>query len=110
LVLAGLGTLGASLAAYPVALAALTLGAAVSGFAAPATWAATMDVGRESSTSVMAILNMSGNLGAFLCPIAVGRILHAFPEGWGLVLLMLAIVYLAGGLCWLLVDPDEVVG
>jgi ACS family glucarate transporter-like MFS transporter len=93
-------------AAYSAALLALTLGITLSGFAGPATWAATMDVGGKSSTSVMAILNMSGNFGAYLCPKAIGWILGRFHERWDLVMMMLAIVYFTGGLCWLAVDPD----
>jgi len=108
LVLAGLGPLLAIIAVHPAAaLAALGLGAAVSGLAAPATWAATMDVGGKSATSVMAVINMSGNLGAFVCPIAVGAILDAYPERWGLVLFMFAMVSITGGICWLLVNPDQ---
>jgi nitrate/nitrite transporter NarK len=106
LALTGLGTLVAIFTAYPTALAALVMGMTLAGFAGPATWAATMDVGGKSSTSVMAVLNMSGNLGAYLCPKAIGWILETFPERWDLVLLMLAIVYITGGLCWLPVDPD----
>jgi MFS family permease len=108
LVLAGLGPLLAINAVHPaVALAALGLGAAVSGLAAPATWAATMDVGGKSATSIMAIINMSGNLGAYACPKAVGKILDAYPERWDLVLIMFATVSIAGGICWLLVNPDR---
>jgi sugar phosphate permease len=108
LILGGLGPLAAIGVARPaVALMVLALGAAASGMAAPATWAATMDVGGKSATSVMAIANMSGNAGAFLCPVAVGAILDAFPERWALVLLMFALVSIAGGLCWLFLDPDR---
>jgi MFS family permease len=106
LVLTGIAMLSAISASFPGALAALVVGITVGGFAGPATWAATMDVGGRSSTSVMAILNMTGNLGAYLCPRAIGGILDTFPERWDLVLLMLASVYIVGGLCWLPVDPD----
>jgi MFS family permease len=107
LLLAGAGSLAAIGAVNPAAaLVALTLGSAASGFSAPATWAATMDVGGKSSGSVMAVGNMTGNLGAFLCPVAVGAILDTFPGKWGTALLMLAIVSITGGLCWLLVNSD----
>jgi hypothetical protein len=57
---------------YPTAaLAVLASGVTMAGLAGPATWAAMMDLGGKSSTSVMAVLNMSGNVGAFLCPVAV---------------------------------------
>jgi nitrate/nitrite transporter NarK len=54
----------------------------------------------------MALANMAGNLGAFLCPMAVGGILDATDNQWSLVLFMLAAVAFAGGVCWLLLDPD----
>jgi predicted MFS family arabinose efflux permease len=108
LCLAGLAPLLAVFATRPAAaLAILASGALVAGLAGPATWAATMDLGGKSSTSVMAVLNMSGNVGAFLCPVAVGQILDAFPERWGLVLLMFAVVYIIGGICWLLTNTGE---
>jgi MFS family permease len=111
LLLAGLGPLSAMGLARPAAvLTVLALGAAASGLAAPATWAVTMDVGGDSAASVMALANMSGNCGAFLCPVAVGAILDAFPDRWEFVLLMFAMVSIAGGICWLFVDPDQKTG
>jgi MFS family permease len=107
LMVTGVGFSAALLTTYPNALATLALGISISGFAGPATWAATMDVGGKSSTSFMAILNMSGNLGAYLCPSVTGMILDAFPERWDLVLLMLAAVYITGGICRLPIDPDS---
>jgi MFS family permease len=108
MVLAGMGSLVATHAVHPAAaMAALGLGAAVSGLAAPATWAATMDVGGKSATSIMAIANMSGNLGAYLCPKVVGVILDTYPERWDLVLLLFAMVSITGGICWLMVNPDK---
>jgi MFS family permease len=108
LALAGLGSLGAMFASGPgTALAVLALGSAALGLAAPATWAATMDLGGgRSAASVMAVANMAGNLAAFLCPLAVGAILDHTGGNWNLVLLMLTAVALCGALCWLLLDPE----
>ena len=98
-ILAGLSPLLAIFMTHPAAaLAVLASGVTLAGLAGPATWAATMDLGGKSSTSVMAVLNMSGNVGAFLCPVAVGTILDAFPERWSLVLLMFSMVYITGGI------------
>jgi MFS family permease len=108
LVLAGLSPLLAIFMTHPAAaLVVLASGVTMAGLAGPATWAATMDLGGKSSTSVMAVLNMSGNVGAFLCPVMVGGILDAFPERWSLVLLMFSIVYITGGVCWLLTDTGK---
>ena len=64
LVLAALGSFAAMFASSPgPALGVLALGAAAIGLAAPATWAATMDLGgARSAASVMALANMAGNL------------------------------------------------
>jgi MFS family permease len=109
LTLAALGSLAAIWASSPAAaLIVLALGAASLGLAAPATWAVTMDLGgSRSAASVMAVANMAGNLGAFLCPVAVGAILDTWPGRWDLVLLMLAAVSGLGALCWIFVDPDS---
>jgi MFS family permease len=108
LMLAGLGSLVAISTSTPAsALIVLALGAASLGLAAPATWAATMDLGGgRSAASVMALANMAGNLGAFLCPVAVGAILDTWPGRWDVVLLMFAAVSVVGGLCWIFLDPD----
>ena len=108
LILAGLAPLLAIFMTHSAAaLAVLATGVTLAGLAGPATWAATMDLGGKSSTSVMAVLNMSGNLGAFLCPVAVGAILDAFPERWSLVLFMFSMVYITGGICWLVTDTGK---
>jgi MFS family permease len=109
LVLAALGPLAAMFASSPgQALCLLALGAASLGLAAPATWAATMDIGGgQSAASVMALANMAGNLAAFLCPIAVGAVLDASSGNWNLVLLMLSAVASCGALCWIFLDPAQ---
>jgi MFS family permease len=108
LMTAAIGSLAAIFASGPAsALLVLAVGAVSMGLAAPATWAATMDLGgTRSSASVMALANMAGNLGAFLCPVAVGAILDASGQSWNLVLLMLAGVSALGGLFWMLLDPE----
>jgi hypothetical protein len=65
LVLAGVSPLLAMDMTYPTAaLAVLASGVTMAGLAGPATEAAMMDLGDKLSTSVMAVLNMSGNVGA----------------------------------------------
>jgi nitrate/nitrite transporter NarK len=108
LAIAAMGSLAAMfVTGAGAALCVLALGAASLGLAAPATWAATMDIGgSRSAASVMALANMAGNLAAFLCPIAVGAILDHTEGNWTLVLAMLTAVALCGAVCWIFVNPD----
>jgi MFS family permease len=108
LALGAMGFLAAIVASTPAsALIILALGTTSMGLAAPATWAVTMDLGgSRSSASVMAVANMAGNLGAFLCPVAVGAILDTWTGRWDIVLLMFAAVSGLGALCWTFIDPD----
>jgi hypothetical protein len=65
-----------------------------------------MDIGGPASASLMAFGNMVGNLGAYLCPAAIGLMLKLNPNGWSSILLMIAIVLMIGGICWLFLNPE----
>ena len=77
-------------------------------------WSACMDVGGRLAGSVSGSMNMMGNLGGALGPLAVGYILNstkisadAAPtaEGWITAFLVAAAVYAVGGVAWLFIDP-----
>ena len=50
-------------------------------------------------------MNMMGNFGGFLAPIAIGYILDA-TGSWNLTFGISSGVYLLGALCWLGLDPE----
>jgi MFS family permease len=107
LILAGIACASALLATNHItALVLISLSSACAGISAPATWAATMDIGGPASASLMAFGNMVGNLGAYLCPAAIGLMLKLNPNGWSSILLMIAIVLMIGGICWLFLNPE----
>ncbi len=72
-------------------------------FVMPAAWAGCMDVGGRFSGTVSGTMNMVGNIGGALSPLAVGYIL-AWTQNWSLTFYVSAAIYLLGGLCWLFID------
>jgi MFS transporter, ACS family, glucarate transporter len=70
----------------------------------PCAWGACMDVGGRFAGTFSGSMNMMGNLGGFVAPIATGYILD-ITGNWDLAVYISAAVYLAGAVCWLLLDP-----
>ncbi len=95
------------------------------GLGGPVGYTASIDLGGKHVATVFSLMNMSGNIGAALLPLAVVRIeewslrkkltdpvwfpgfeewLQSFaliPNGWNEVLLFLAALYLMAAICWL---------
>lgn len=98
------------LAAYPIAnawqaVAVMSLGAFCAGLSGPCAYAITMDMGGKHVAPVFSIMNMSGNLGAVLFPVAVPWLV-AETGNWDAVLFLFAGLYVAAGLCWLPFNPE----
>src|SRR4029450_6984703 len=72
-------------------------------FVMPAAWAGCMDIGGRYSGTVSGTMNMIGNIGGALSPLAVGYIL-SLTGNWSLTFYMSAAIYLLGGICWLFID------
>ncbi len=91
----------------PLAGPAVTLIAAAAFFGAiagPVAYAITIDMGEKHVATVFSVMNMAGNVGAALFPLAVGYLVDATGR-WDVVLPLVAGIYVAGGVCWLLLDP-----
>ena len=89
----------------PLALAVLIgLAGLFNDFALPCAWGACMDVGGRFAGTFSGAMNMMGNLGGFIAPIATGYILD-ITGSWSLVFYISSAVYLLGALCWILLDP-----
>ena len=50
-------------------------------------------------------MNMIGNIGGALSPLAIGYILTFTNNNWALTFYVSSAIYLVGGLCWLFIDP-----
>ncbi len=101
------GFLLASLyAPSPVALALLiTLAGMCNDFVLPCSWGTCMDVGGRFAGTFSGSMNMMGNLGGFLASIAIGYVLDR-TGSWNLTFYVSSAVYLAGAVCWMLLDAD----
>jgi MFS family permease len=72
-------------------------------FVMPACWAGCMDIGGRYSGTVSGMMNMVGNIGGALSPLAVGYIL-TWTQNWTLTFYVSSAIYLLGGVCWLFID------
>ena len=92
-------------------LAALLI--AVSGaadsFLLGAAWGVCLDIAGPHAGLVTGTMNTAGQLGAFLSPIVLAYLLkgkdQANYQEWFLPLFIMGVLYFAGALCWLFIDP-----
>ncbi len=82
----------------------------------PTSWGACTDLGGRYTATVFSIVNTSGTVGGVVMPIVFGAVLDRYTTvatvsgkfaattDWGPLFLLLASMYLASGLCWLLID------
>ncbi len=71
----------------------------------PGTWAAAMDVGGKYAGTLSGAMNMWGNVGGLLCPLAIGYLLKWTNNDWNVTFYVSAAIYLAGILFWAFLDP-----
>jgi ACS family glucarate transporter-like MFS transporter len=88
--------------AAKAALLALALGSA--DLALSACWAAPLDIAAAHAGVVTGLMNTFGNLGGLIGPIVVGWAVDRL-HSWTLPFHITAIVYAAGAVAWLAVDP-----
>ncbi len=88
-----------------LAMLAIGLASFCNDLVMPCAWAAAMDVGGKHAGTLAGSMNMWGNVGGAICPLAIGYILRWTHHNWNLTFYLAATVYLAGILCWLFLDP-----
>ena len=82
----------------------------------PTVWGTCTDLGGRFSATVFSIINTSGTIGGMVMPLVFGQLLDWFTRteqvadklvkitSWDPLFYLLAGMYLASGLCWLMVD------
>ncbi|MDA1018422.1 MAG: MFS transporter [Planctomycetota bacterium] len=90
-----------------VAVCVISLGSFVFSFGSCSAYTVTMDIAGKHVPIVFSIMNMSGNIGAAICPVVVGYL--AIEIGWEQVLFFFSGIYIAAGFCWTCIDTSQVV-
>jgi ACS family glucarate transporter-like MFS transporter len=92
-----------------LAIWVLGAGAFLVTFAAPCAYALTMDVGGRHLGVVFGTMNMVGNLGSWAFSRFIPRLV-TWSGDWGPALAVFAAMHLASVLCWLVLNPNGVIG
>lgn len=71
----------------------------------PGSWGACMDVGGKYAGTLSGSMNMMGNFGSMVSPLAIAYILKATDQDWSVCMYSVAGAYLLGTLCWPWMDP-----
>jgi sugar phosphate permease len=87
-----------------LAVAVIALVAFCNDLQLPGAWTACMDVGGKSVATLSGMMNMMGNVGGFISPIACGYIVQE-THRWDLAFYLTAAAYVLGVFFWLWMDP-----
>ena len=90
----------------PVIVFLITAGTFWAAVGNPCSCAITMSMGGSNVATVMSMMNMSGNIGAALFPIAVPWLLAA-TGSWNAVLMGFGGLYVGAAFCWLMLKTDS---
>jgi ACS family glucarate transporter-like MFS transporter len=77
-------------------------------FASPCAYALTMDMGGRNLGIIFGTMNMAGNLGAYAFTKFIPRVVSW--RGWDAALLVFAAMQIVAILCWMLLNPNGVIG
>jgi MFS family permease len=73
----------------------------------PASWGACMDVGGKHTGALSGSMNMAGQIGGAIAPMAVPLVLAATGNQWSVNITLFAIAYFLGAICWAFVNSDD---
>ena len=88
-----------------LAMVAIGLASFSNDLVMPGAWCAAMDIGGKYAGTLSGAMNMWGNIGGALAPLAIGYILHWTNSNWNLTFYLSAVIYLMGIVCWAFLDP-----
>lgn len=92
----------------PVAsVLAIGMAAFFSDLALPGAWGACMDVGGRHTGALSGSMNMLGQSGGAIAPMAVPLVLAATNNNWTVNMVLFALSYFLGAVCWAFINSDE---
>jgi len=106
-VFSGVALLFAASSSSPVAAALLiAIGTSACMFTLGAAWGTCIEIGRNHVGVVGATMNTAGQIASLMCPLIVAYSVDWF-DNWDLPLQLLAVLFLVGAGCWLVIDPHK---
>ena len=90
-----------------VSVLAIGMASFFSDLAMPGAWGACMDVGGRHTGALSGSMNMMGNAGGAIAPMAVPLLLAATNNSWSVTMALFALSYFLGALCWMFINTDE---
>jgi sugar phosphate permease len=75
----------------------------------PHSWATCMSIGGQYSSSVAGTMNVMGNLAGTASSLIGGYLLERSGNNWNLFILVLAVVYGLGLLCWPFIESERTI-
>ena len=88
-----------------LAMIAMSLSSFAAEFSGPISWTTAMDIGGENVGAVSGFMNTLGQLGASVAPAVTGFLLQLTGNGWNFTFYASALIYAAGAICWMMIDP-----
>jgi MFS family permease len=86
---------------------AIGLAALFSDLSMPGSWGACMDVGGRYTGALSGSMNMMGQVGGAIAPMAVPIVLAATNNNWSINMGLFALSYFLGAICWAFINSDE---
>ena len=86
---------------------AIGMAAFLSDLSLPGAWGACMDVGGRHTGALSGSMNMLGQIGGAIAPMAVPLLLAATNNNWTVNMTLFALSYFLGAFCWAFVNSDE---
>ena len=90
-----------------VSVLAIGMAAFFSDLSLPGAWGACMDVGGRHTGALAGSMNMMGNAGGAIAPMAVPLVLAATNNSWSVNMALFALSYFLGAVCWAFINTDE---
>jgi MFS family permease len=87
-----------------LAVAIISLGTFCGTFGGVSGYTVAIDLGGRRVATVFAVMNMCGNFGAMLFPLAIGLWVR-HTDNWGAVLFVFAGIFAVDAVCWAILNP-----
>lgn len=88
-----------------IAMLVISLSSFAAEFSGPISWTTAMDIGGERVGAVSGFMNMLGHFGGSVAPAVTGLLLSVSGNAWNVAFVVSALIYAAGAVCWLWIDP-----